>query len=94
MPAVPLELLGEPVASGHVAALFLVVMTGTRIGSVECDMVAGRSSPSHRGGSARVLFMNDRPAFPRLDVRNRVAGWLLRLLNPIAISIDNRRWIC
>jgi len=27
--------------------------------------------------------MNDRVEFPRLGVRNRVAGWLLRLANPL-----------
>src|SRR5260370_38093822 len=27
--------------------------------------------------------MNHGPASPRLDVRNRVAGWLLRLINPL-----------
>jgi deazaflavin-dependent oxidoreductase (nitroreductase family) len=46
-------------------------------------MVADRSSPSHPGGSVRALFMNDRLASPRLDLRNRVAGRLLRLFNPL-----------
>lgn len=46
-------------------------------------MVAERSWPSHPGGSVRALFMNDRLASPQLDVRNRVGGRLLRLLNPL-----------
>jgi deazaflavin-dependent oxidoreductase (nitroreductase family) len=46
-------------------------------------MVADRSSPSHSEASFRTQFMNDRLASPRLDVRNRVGGRLLRLANPL-----------
>jgi hypothetical protein len=40
VPAVALELLGQPVASGHVIVAFGIVMKRARIGSVECDTVA------------------------------------------------------
>jgi deazaflavin-dependent oxidoreductase (nitroreductase family) len=54
------------------------------MGPSECDTVVDPSPLSHRAASVRVQFMNDHLASPRLDVRNRVGGRFLRLVNPLA----------
>lgn len=57
-------------------------MEGTRNRAVRCDVHARPPAPSHPVGALRVLVMDDVPTRPGLDVRNRIGGRFLRLLNP------------